>query len=200
MIGFLKGYVFKKEVNKLLLDVSGVGYNVFMTEPMLESLLEGSEAFLYIYYQQKEDSVSLFGFLSEDTKSIFEMLIDLNGVGPKLALAILGHLSDQGLIRAVRRGDLDVLVSTPGVGKKTAQRLILELQDKMSDFDYISREGEEELVAVPSTGLIGDAIEALVFLGYTKNEVEKIVLKLSKRNSEHTVNSLIKEALKELGR
>ena len=197
MIGFLRGDVFKKEDNQVLLDVGGVGYRVHMTTTGILSLKEDEPAFLYIHYQQKEDSVSLYGFLSELTQEIFEILIDLNGIGPKLAMGILSHMDEDSFLTAVKKGDLGAFTGIPGVGKKTAQRLLLELQDKVAHYEV---EGQEDFDTVVNSSLAEDAKEALTFLGYTKGEVDKVLKQVLKRTTAEDVNQVIKEALKELGK
>lgn len=200
MIGFLKGEVYKKKEQSILLDVRDVGYEVFLTVSDLSQLKEKETAFLFIHYKQKEDGTSLFGFKTEETKEVFEVLIDMNGIGPKMGMAILSAMDQDMLIASIQREDINALTQIPGVGKKTAQRMIVELQDKLNHYVIDeTMEFEIELERGNRTALT-DAEEALIFLGYTKKEIDHVLQKLLKRDKTYETDDLIKMALKELGK
>ena len=200
LIGFLKGKVFAQEGSQLLLDVGGVGYEVFATEGDQNRLAPGQEAFLYIFHHRKEDAEQLFGFLDPEGREIFALLNGVSGLGPKTALGILSHINGKALIQAIRGGDLGVLVQVPGVGNKTAQRLIFELQDKMEAFGEVAGEAEAAAVGKRGSGIYADAESALLFLGYSKKEIEDVLRRQMKGSPEADLNNLIRDALKELGK
>lgn len=199
MIGFLRGRVFSTGPSSLLLDVHGVGYEVFMTVPEVQTLLEGDEAFVHIHYHQKEDLVALFGFLNQKSKDLFELLTTVSGLGPKTVMGMLSNIRDDELISAIREGDVATLVRIPGVGNKTAARIVLELQDKA-----LVLYGEGSVPGPASSGpkgaLLNDAESALLFLGYGKKEIGDVLKKLVKGNKQQDLDTLIRDALKELGR
>lgn len=198
MIGFLKGKVFSVEGSSLLLEVNGVGYEVFMAQMDLHSLVPGKEAFIHIHYHQKEDLTVLFGFLQKKSKEVFQTLTSVSGFGPKTALGILSHISEEELIMAIRDGDLGALVRIPGIGNKTAQRLIFELQDKLAAFGAASQ--SNPATNTERGSLYSDAEAALMFLGYNKKEIEDVLRKVMKSKEQPELNDLIRDALKELGK
>ena len=200
MIGFLRGKVFSTGTHSLLLDVNGVGYEVFMTVPALMSLRAGEETFVYTHYHQKEDLVAIFGFLNMKTKEIFELLTGVSGLGPKTTLGVLSNIGEEDLISAIREGDVSSLVRVPGIGNKTAARIILELQDKVLNLygSVPARDGEAGIDS--SGGLLNDAESALMFLGYNKKEIGDVLKKLIKGKKQPDLDALIRDALKELGR
>ncbi len=200
MIGFLRGKIFKIGEQSLLLDVGGVGYEVFMTSLELSNLNESEDLFVFTYHHQKEDMVALFGFKKDTTKGLFELLTSVSGLGPKTTLGILSHISEEDLISAIVSGDITSLVKLPGIGNKTAGRVVLEIQDKLQNIygnigiiNYNSND-------VGDISIIGDAESALIFLGYSKKEISDTIRKLVKNNKEYTLDNLIRDALKELGK
>lgn len=200
MIGFLKGNVFKKKEQSILLDVRDVGYEVFLIVSDLAQLKENETVFLFTHYKQKEDGTSLFGFMLEEIKDIFEVLIDMNGIGPKMGMSILSAMDKDMLITSIQREDISALTEIPGVGKKTAQRMIVELQDKLNR--YIIDDTMELEIKIEKNSRIAltDAEEALIFLGYSKKEIDQALKKLFKRDKTYKTDDLIKLALKELGK
>lgn len=200
MIGFLKGSIFAQEGSQLLLDVGGVGYEVFVTEGDQQRLMPGQEAFLYIFHHRKEDVEQLFGFLDPAGKEIFSLLNGVSGLGPKTALGILSHIDGKALIQAIRGADLGVLVQVPGVGNKTAQRLIFELQDKLEAFGEPAGESGTVTGSQSVSGIYADAESALLFLGYSKKEIEEVLRRKMKGSPDADLNNLIRDALKELGK
>ncbi|MDD2371890.1 MAG: Holliday junction branch migration protein RuvA [Firmicutes bacterium] len=200
MIGFLRGEIFKIGDQSLLLDVGGVGYEVFMTSLELSNLKEKEKLIVFTYHHQKEDMVALFGFRKETTKKLFELLTSVSGLGPKTTLGILSHISEEDLISAIVSGDITSLVKLPGIGNKTAGRVVLELQDKLQNIYGnvgIANYGSNDQGDI---SIISDAESALTFLGYSKKEISEAIRKLVKKNKEYTLDNLIRDALKELGK
>lgn len=197
MIGFLRGEIFSLEEQKVLVDVGGVGYEVYMTTPEILSLKEGEKKLIFTFYNQKEDSVTLFGFLDRELKEIFELLNSVSGLGPKTAINILSKVSGGDLLGGIANGDVSALTKIPGIGNKIAGRIILELQDKLEGRNIeVSSTGE-----VKDAGIVKDAESALLFLGYSKKEIDGVLGKILKRNKDvNNLDVLIKEALKELGK
>ena len=171
MIGFLRGKVYKVGEISLLLDVGGVGYEVFMSGIDLMALKKDEDLFVYTYYHQKEDIVALFGFRQESTKRLFELLTSVSGLGPKTALGIFSNIGEADLISAIRSGDASSLVKIPGIGNKTAGRIILELQDKLINLYGEETESSSSDGNPIVPGLTGDAESALQFLGYGRKEI-----------------------------
>ncbi|KAF0091112.1 MAG: holliday junction DNA helicase ruva [Fusobacteria bacterium] len=200
MIGFLKGKIFKIAEHSLLLDVSGVGYEVFMPSLELSALLENEDLLVYTYHHQKEDMVALFGFRKEETKRLFELLTSVSGLGPKTTLGILSHINEEDLISAIVSGDTTTLVKIPGIGNKTAGRVVLELQDKLESTYGNMGNTKDQLLCLSDTSIIADAESALTFLGYGKKEISEALRKLIKKNKDYTLDGLIRDALKELGK
>ncbi len=169
MIAFLQGTLLHRQPAALVLDVHGVGYEVQVPVGTYAQLpAPGHAVALHIYTQVREDSIQLFGFASAGEKRLFEKLITVNGVGPKLGLAILSGLPPQALGAALRAGDIARLTAVPGVGKKTAERLVVELRDKVPELDGGA-------AAPASAGPAADVVSALVNLGYAAAQAEKSV-------------------------
>jgi Holliday junction DNA helicase RuvA len=172
MIAHLRGRLLSKTPNRVILDAGGVGYEVSIPVSTFYELGEiGAETSLYIYTYVREDAFSLFGFRTDREKSLFEKLLGVAGVGPKLAITILSGLEIDDLIAAVRKDDVARLVRVPGVGRKTAERLIVELREKLAKFAI----EEPERQAVPTTqpGTVeDDVLSALMNLGYARQQAE----------------------------
>jgi Holliday junction DNA helicase RuvA len=186
MIGSLKGKLISKRPGCTLVEVNGLGYNVRLSLNTISELPEeGSMVFLYIHTHVREDAFHLYGFLTEEEKRIFTTLIGLSGIGPKLALNILSGMPVDKFAEAIETENTAVLSKIPGVGKKTANRLILELRDKLP-----SPEKKKDLV-------YEDVLSALVNLGYKKNYASHALDKVYKEG-EKNIESLLREALKYL--
>ncbi len=186
MIASLRGKLFSKKPDKITIDVSGVGYMVHVPLNTLSLLPnEGQDIFLHIYTHVREDTLQLYGFTSEDEKKIFITLISITGIGPKMALNILSGISHDDLMRAIETEDVAYLCRIPGLGKKTAHRLILELREKLPS----KRE--------PVDRTFEDTLSALVNLGYKKT-VAIQSLEKAYRKGFHDIEGLLKEALKYL--
>ncbi len=202
MIGFLRGAVFCREGSRVIIDVAGVGYEVFMPERDMHMLPgEGGEALVHVHTVFRDDSISLYGFASQERRSLFLMLLDVSGVGPKLALAILGALSSRDLLDALARGDVAALQSIHGVGKKTAARLCVDLKERasalfeQSGFIHDAPRGGPA-VGVASGSVEADAVSALVNLGWREPDALKAVSSvLAESPSEPTLQELITGAM-----
>ena len=194
MIGQLKGQIISKNPPEVLIEVGGIGYELLCPMSTFYQLDNSSEdTLLYTHLSIKEDSHTLFGFISKDEKNMFRELIRVNGVGPKVALAILSHLSVSSLVDCIMSEDADLLAKTPGIGKKTALKLIVELQDRLDKVE----------LANASTSTIGhktsynpnakQALAALQSLGFKTKEANKMVSKIE--DKDLTTEQLIRLAL-----
>jgi len=193
LIAMLRGRVVRVGEEWVILDVQGVGYRVFT--PVGSGTVPGAELTLYTYLQVREDAMVLYGFALEEQLELFEALISVSGLGPKTALGALSSMDADRIRRAVLSEDLAALTKLPGVGKKTAQRLILELKDKLSLGSAI----ELELSAVETGEPVGEALEALVALGYAPAEAKNALGKAAKEvEGRADLESLIKSALKHI--
>lgn len=198
MIAFLKGYIEEKSEGEVILDVSGVGYEVeisSITQEQLESA--GSEVKLLIYHHITDSDQRLFGFFSADEKALFEKLITVKGVGPKLGLTILSGLPADQLIGAITNAEATTLSKVPGIGKKTAERIIVELKDKLAE--YAASAGVTPATSSES-GVMGEAISALEALGFKKKESEQAVIKALKNTGSENASVIIKKALASLNK
>lgn len=194
MIAHLTGTLFYKSPLHVIVDVNGVGYQVHVPLSTYYALPDkGNPVSLRIYTHMREEALRLFGFLTAEEQMLFEKLIAISKVGPKLALTILSGMSTQVLVRAVIEHDIARLSSIPGVGRKTAERLSLEMKDKLGDLALEPSPGAE---SAPTNGVIDDALSALVNLGYKKAEAERVLNKLvQKSGKELAIEDLIKESL-----
>jgi Holliday junction DNA helicase RuvA len=173
MIGLLRGQLAEKHPNQVLVDVGGVGYLVFIPLSTFYALGDlRADTTLLIHTHVREDALSLYGFLTAREKHLFELLISASGVGPSLALKILSGMSTDDLVPAIRGGDLPKLTLIPGVGRKTAERIVLELRDKLSAVEVPVPEIAD---AMGRTQLEADVISALDNLGYDRRAAEKAV-------------------------
>lgn len=175
MIALLTGEIAQRQTDSVVIDVAGVGYRVQIPLSTFYALPEQGKVRLHIHTHVKEDAFSLFGFLSATEKDFFALLISVSGVGPKLAINILSHMAAGELAAALAEGDIAKLTGIPGIGRKSAERLVLELQDKAATFagGAIAR-GQNATSALP-TDLREDAVSALVNLGYKENLAKKAV-------------------------
>ena len=197
MISYIKGKLETKNIDNVVIEVGGIGYKIFMSVNSMDRLGEtGTEVKVYTYMRVREDDVSLYGFCTNEELKMFEQLLGVSGVGAKLALSILANISPSSFALAIITGDLNTLKCLPGIGAKSAQRMILELKDKMKTQETI----ETEAIPVQSTeksDKAKDAIEALQVLGYSRRDIE---LAISKINTvDLSVEDIIKQGLKYLG-
>ena len=202
MIAFLKGIIEDITENSLVLDVNGVGYEVLVPGQLLD-MLEGigQKLKVYTYMQVREDAVVLFGFLTRDDLAMFKMLIGVNGVGPKAGLGILSALGTEELRFAVLADDAKRIAKAPGIGAKTAQKIILELKDKLDLSEVfeqkLNADRQQEAAAFAGSGMVQDAVEALVALGYGSTEALRAV-RAVKADTVADSEQLLKEALKHM--
>lgn len=192
MIDRLRGIILEKRLDGVVVESGSFGLRVFMPGPNLGRLDEGDEVVLYTYLQVKDDGFSLFGFLDEEDRELFLLLIGVSGVGPKVAMGIFSRFSSGDVIYFIQNGDAKSLTEAPGIGKKTAQRLILELKDKVKDLHPVTPTADvvQTSRAVPHQ----DALDALISLGYSPNEARDAV----KGIDSDDVEIVLKEALKRL--
>lgn len=197
MIAMLTGVLLHKSPEFIILDVRGVGYRVqipFSTYYELPS--EGGAASLHIYTHVKEDAINLYGFRSLQEKSLFQLLLSVSGVGPKLAKDILSNIQPQDLVQALTQGNLVRLSAIPGIGKKTAERLVLELREKSAKMGFdLPRPGEGQAVA--ANDITEDVSSALVNLGYKEIIVKKVMSEIS-IPAEASMENVLKQALRQL--
>jgi Holliday junction DNA helicase RuvA len=197
MIASISGKLRRKGTDYLVVDVSGVGYQVQVPLSTYCGIPEqGEDVSLHIHTHLREDSLSLFGFLTEAEKDMFLLLMGVSGIGPKLALAVLSSLSVADLSCAIGASDDARLCAIPGIGKKTAARMVLELKDKMSHLAPSMT--ASSTVSAPGPDIARDVISALVGLGYKKPQAEETVRRIGERRPGLPIESLIREALSEL--
>jgi holliday junction DNA helicase RuvA len=191
MIGFLKGKIISSKPTKILLDVNGVGYLVNISINTFEKINDKEIISLFIFTSVKEDSITLFGFFSESEKEMFELLISVNGIGPKLALNILSGIQVDELKNSIQNDDVSRIIAIPGIGRKTAERLVLELRTKV---DHIVEEGGVEI----PFSIKNESIAALTTLGYNQKIAEKAVRDVLSEEANISIEELIKKALSRL--
>jgi Holliday junction DNA helicase RuvA len=193
MIGYLKGTIISSRPTQIILDVNGVGYKVGISINTFEKVVDKNEASLFIHTHVKEDSISLYGFFTESEKEMFELLISISGIGPKIALGLLSGISVDSLKEAIEEGNVSRITSVPGIGRKTAERLILELRSKVEDIAI----GDNSKVQ-PS--IKNEAVSALTTLGYNLKVSEKVIRELIAENTSIALEDLIKKALSNLNK
>jgi len=198
MFGFLRGRVAELFADRLFLDVNGIGFEVFASAKTLAALKKGAEATLLTHVAFSQDAVAIYGFLTADEKEMFRRAIGVSRVGPKLALAILSALTPAELAMCIVSGDENTLSRVPGLGKKTAQRIILELKEKLSAETASVPAGNGEASAYPGEGAAAEAVGALVALGYDAGTAGRAVKAVA--GKAEGVEGLLKEALRELGK
>ena len=175
MIASLRGVLLSKSPSQALIECGGVGYDVAISVATFSALPgEGAEARLHIYTKVAEDQLALFGFAELDEKRLFERLIAVSGIGPKLAITVLSGIASERLVTAIRSADHGSLVKIPGVGKKTAERIVLELKDKLDDLQGFSS-GASVRAPASLGAAADDALSALVNLGYARPVAQKAV-------------------------
>ena len=186
MIGSLRGRLVSRRPDNVIVEVNGVGYHVNVPLNILSNLPEeGSNVFLHIYTHVREDALQLYGFATEDEKKIFTTLLGITGIGPKMALNILSGISRDDFLHAIETEDVALLCRIPGLGKKTAHRLILELRGKLPSAEK------------PRDRVFEDTLSALVNLGYKKSVAQES-LEMAYKKGSKDIESLLKESLKYL--
>ena len=197
MFAYIKGILDTKQDTFIVIDVQGVGYKIFMPTNSIQNLgKEGETVKVFTHYYVREDNISLYGFSSNEELRMFELLISVSGVGAKSAIAMLSEITPSKFALDVVSDDVTSLTKIPGVGKKTAARIILELKDKLKQEQAI--EAKEEITTlIKNNGKVEEAISALQVLGYNKREIEKVFEKIDMKNLE--LEEIIKTGLKYLG-
>jgi len=193
MIGYLTGKIISLKPTRILLDVSGVGYAVNISINTFENISDKESVSLFIYTSVKEDSITLFGFFTEAEKQMFELLISVTGIGPKLAQSILSGIQTDDLKDAIQRGDISRIIAVPGIGRKTGERLVLELKNKV---DQVAEEGMKDT----AYSIKNEAVAALTTLGYNSKVADKIIRDVLSAEPDLSLEELIKKSLSNLNK
>ncbi|NQY65665.1 MAG: Holliday junction branch migration protein RuvA [Alteromonadaceae bacterium] len=206
MIGRLRGILLEKAAPEVLIECNGVGYEVSMPMTSIYTLPEiNEEAIIYIHFVVREDAQLLYGFANKIERKLFRLLIKVNGVGPKLGLAILSGMSADQFVSCVMHDDVTSIVKIPGVGKKTAERLLIEMRDRLKDWqmqistpatDAAPASSNFDLTFIHANNTKGDAINALVSLGYKQAQADKAVKAIYQ--TDMSSEDLIRDALKSM--
>ncbi len=205
MIAYLHGRLLSRKANRVTIDAGGVGYDVMIPVSTFYELgEEGSDVSLHIHTHVREDALALYGFQTEQEKTLFERLLAVSGVGPRLAITILSGLEMNDLVQALRKGDVATLLHMPGVGRKTAERLVLELREKLDDL-ALAAASEREAAGQPApSGLLGavdeDVLSALVNLGYTRTNAEAAILEVRRESPDGEFDDVLRASLRMLAR
>ncbi|MGO8986960.1 MAG: Holliday junction branch migration protein RuvA [Terriglobales bacterium] len=190
MIAHLRGTLLAKHPNQAIVETHGVGYDVVISVPTFTEMPPaGAEVALHIHTHVREDALSLYGFLRLSEKRLFEKLLTVSGIGPKLAITILSGMPADEMVAAIRAGDLARLTRIPGIGKKTAERMVLELRDKLASA------GQTEVSTATTSPVEEDVLSALVNLGYQRASAEKALLAARSAKTPQTFDVLFREAL-----
>jgi holliday junction DNA helicase RuvA len=197
MISHLRGTLLEKHPNQVIVDVQGVGYDVTIPVSAFSSLPnKGEPVQLHIHTHVREDALALFGFLSAADKALFEKLITVSGIGPKLAVTALSGLTSEDLVTAIRSGAVEQLVRIPGVGKKTAERMVLELRDKLDLLGIAARAGAAAAPRSSYGATEEDVISALMNFGANRASAEAAVTKARSSSESNDFDPLFRRALK----
>ena len=203
MISFIKGYIAETTENSVILETDSIGYEIFMTGPAIEETSRMQDKIkIYTYFHVREDVMQLYGFLSRDDLEMFRLLLNVNGIGPKAAMGVLAAITADELRFAVLSDDVKTISRAPGIGKKTAQKLILELKDKLKLEDAFEKKlaHQEENLSLKDTSLRDsrqEAVEALTALGYSSANALRAVRQVSEETGDD-VEAILKAALKQL--
>lgn len=201
MVSYVRGELVAIEEDKVIVDVNGVGFGVFMPAQSMNYLpMLGEEVKLHTYMNVREDALQLYGFLTRDDLKVFKLVIGVSGIGPKGGLSILSQMSPDDLRFAVMANDAKTIAKAPGIGKKTAEKLIIELKDKLDIEDVLNKTVDDSNVvalANASNEVQAEAVQALVALGYGSTEATKAVKKVP-IDEETTVEEVLKSALKNI--
>jgi Holliday junction DNA helicase RuvA len=197
MIAFLRGKLLEKHPNQIIVDTAGVGYDVVIPISTFSALPDtGAEIALRIHTHVREDAIALFGFLTAEEKALFEKLISVSGIGPTLAIKVLSGLATAGIIDAIRGGQVEQLVRIPGVGKKTAERMVLELKDKMEGLGVGTSAPGVSVRAEPAlSGIEQDVLSALLNLGCNRSSAEAAVRKAKTFGPDSGFEPMFRKAL-----
>ncbi len=201
MFLYIKGILTEIADDSIVIEAGGIGYLLNVNSRMIYDLPPvGNEVKVYVYFQVREDGVSLFGFSSKREQELFKILITVNSVGPKVALSILSTLGADSIVFAIVSGDVKTISSAPGIGKKTAERIVLELKDKFDTADYIEEklgQGSTGNASGENSGVKAEAVAALTALGYSAAVATSAIAKIEIEESD-TSEDIIKKAFKYL--
>ena len=199
MLAYIKGILEMKMTGYIVIDVGGLGYKVFMSETGIEKLGNmGEQVKVHTHYRVREDDISIFGFNTLEELKMFELLINVSGVGAKTALAMLAVCEPSDFALAVISNDIGKLKKLPGIGPKTAQRIILELKDKLKTEEAIDDNVEELKEAIVENDKVSEAISALQVLGYSRREIDLALENIDKNNL--SIEEIIRQGLKNLSK
>ncbi len=199
MFAYIKGILSMKFNNYIIIEVGGIGYKIFMTQTAIQQIGNiGDNIKVHTYYYVREDNINLYGFITNEELKMFELLLSVSGIGAKSAIITLSNITPSSFALAVITNNTSKLVKIPGIGAKTAARIILELKDKLKTEQTITEENQHLKDAITEDNKLNEAISALQVLGYTKKESEKVVEEID--IDELSVEDLIKKALSFLGR
>ena len=193
MYAYIKGSLEEKLKDSIVVETGGIGYKIYVSEQTMDKLGElGEKVKIYTHYHVREDSISLYGFLSNEELKMFELLIQVSGIGAKTAIVMLSNISPSEFAIAVISNDIKTLTKIPGVGSKSAQRIVLELKDKLKTEDAISKNTED----LPTDNTVDnekveEATQALQILGYNKGEVKKVIEKLKVKDFKKIKRKII---------
>jgi len=197
MIGYIKGTVEYMDAERIILEANNVGFRILVPQSYQGVRVHlGDEVQIFTFMSVREDDITLFGFLTQEELEVYKLLLTVSGIGPKAALGVLSYLEPDALRLAVLTDDDKTIAKAPGIGKKTAQKIILELKDKFDLEDVIKQESETFTVETTDTEAISDAVQALVSLGYSNSDSLKAVRKAASSGEGHDSESLLKAALK----
>lgn len=199
MFAYIKGNLEIKTNGYVIVDVGGIGYKIFMSQNAIEKLGEsGKEVKIHTYVRVREDDISIFGFNSNEELRMFELLLSVSGIGAKSSLTILSNISPSSFALAVISNDIGKLKKLPGIGPKTAQRIILELKDKLKTEEAIDDNVEELKEAIVENDKVSEAISALQVLGYSRREIDLALANIDKNNL--SIEEIIRQGLKNLSK
>lgn len=199
MFAYIKGNLEIKTNGYVVVDVGGIGYKIFMSQNAIEKLGEsGKEVKIHTYVRVREDDISIFGFNSNEELRMFELLLSVSGIGAKSSLTILSNISPSSFALAVISNDIGKLKKLPGIGPKTAQRIILELKDKLKTEEAVEDNVEEIKEAIIENDKVSEAISALQVLGYSRREIDLALENIDKNNL--SIEEIIRQGLKKLSK
>ncbi len=197
MIGYIRGKVAALFQDSCFLETGGIGYRIFISDKTRQRLSVGEEAKLLTYMAVREDAILLYGFLGQEEHDLFLLLISISKIGPKVALGILSSMEPSAFVGAIRTQNVTALTRLPGIGKKTAERLLVELKDKIGAFSVDISTGEPEIEGPVEDGITGEATKALMALGYEMGEIAPVLKRLTGYTD---VSKLVGAALREFAK
>ena len=199
MYAYIKGTLEEKAKDSIVIETAGIGYKIYISEKTMMTLGElGEKIKIYTHYHVREDNISLYGFTSNEELKMFELLLQVSGIGAKTAITMLSNITPSQFALAVISNDIKELVKIPGIGKKTAARMILELKDKLKVENAIEEKSETKSEEISNVEAINEATQALQILGYNKAEIKRVFEKIQLKNV--STEEIIKSALKNLAR